>query len=524
MLNELGAIPNDLVLVLDDYHVIEASEIHEGMAFLLDHLPPTVHVVIATRADPGFPLARLRARGELLEIRAGLLRFTPDEAAKYLVDAMGLDLTAGDVDALEGRTEGWIAALQLAALSLQGRDNVAWFIQSFAGDDRYIVDYLVEEVLQRQPDAVRRFLLGHVDPRAAERPAVRRRHGSGRRPGHAGGPRSREPVRGAARRSAPAGTATTTSSRTSCGRACSTSSRSASRTLHRRAAEWYAGNGERPEAIRHALAGRDFERAAELIELEIPGTRQNRGEAQRRQWLDALPARGDPEAPGAEQRGRGVDPHPRRDRRALTRTSAMPNGGWKRRAKSAAPPSGMVVVDQEAYRDLPGAIAIHRAGLAQLTGDAPGTIAHARRALELLRPDDLIGQAAGHALLGLAFWATADLVGASERYAAARATFEQVGFVPDVLGSTITQADLRIAQGRLRDAAALFARGLELAAREVAPPRGTADMHVGLSAILREQGDLDGARRHLRSSMELGDDNGLPQNPYRTLLVLARIR
>ena len=184
----------------------------------------------------------------------------------------------------------------------------------------------------------------------------------------------------------------------------------------------------------------------------------------------------------------------------------------------------MVVVDQEAYRDLPGAIAIHRAGLAQLSGDAPGTIAHARRALELLRPDDVIGQAAGHALLGLAYWATADLVGASERYAAARAAFEEVGFVPDVLGSTITLADLRIAQGRLRDAAALFARGLELAAREVAPPRGTADMHVGLSAILREQGDLDGARRHLRSSMELGDDNGLPQNRYRTLLVLARIR
>ena len=123
------------------------------MAFLLEHLPPQVHLVIATRADPALPLARLRARGELVEIRAADLRFTPDEAAAYLNEVMGLDLAARDVAALEARTEGWIAALQLAALSMQGRDDIAGFIAGFAGDDRYIVDYLVEEVLQRQPEA-----------------------------------------------------------------------------------------------------------------------------------------------------------------------------------------------------------------------------------------------------------------------------------------------------------------------------------------------------------------------------------
>ncbi len=115
--------------------------------------------MITTRADPALPLARLRARGELIEIRAADLRFTPDEAAAYLNEVMGLELTARDVAALEGRTEGWIAALQLAALSMQGRDDVAGFIAGFAGDDRYIVDYLVEEVLQRQPEHVRHFLL-----------------------------------------------------------------------------------------------------------------------------------------------------------------------------------------------------------------------------------------------------------------------------------------------------------------------------------------------------------------------------
>ena len=152
LLNDLAAARGDIVLVLDDYHVIDAREVQDGVTFLLDHLPPSLHLVITSRADPALPLPRLRARGELVEIRAADLRFTPDEAAAYLNGVMGLQLTAQDVAALEGRTEGWIAALQLAALSMQGRDDIAGFIAGFAGDDRYIVDYLVEEVLQRQSD------------------------------------------------------------------------------------------------------------------------------------------------------------------------------------------------------------------------------------------------------------------------------------------------------------------------------------------------------------------------------------
>ena len=159
LLNDLGAVSGSVVLVLDDFHVIDAREIHEGVVFMLEHLPPRFHLVIAGRADPALPLSRLRGRGELVEIRAADLRFTPDEAATYLNEVMGLVLRAEDVAALEGRTEGWIAALQLAALSLRGRDDAAGFIAGFAGDDRYIVDYLVEEVLQRQPQNVRSFLL-----------------------------------------------------------------------------------------------------------------------------------------------------------------------------------------------------------------------------------------------------------------------------------------------------------------------------------------------------------------------------
>ena len=203
LLNELSAVPNDIVLVLDDYHVVDARDIQDGMAFLLEHLPPRIHLVIATRADPALPLARLRGRGELVEIRAADLRFTPDEAAAYLNEVMGLDLAARDIAALEGRTEGWIAALQLAALSMQGRDDIAGFIAGFAGDDRYIVDYLVEEVLQRQPERVRSFLLQTSILEPADRPVVRCRHRPGRRQGHAGGARSREPVPRPARRPPP---------------------------------------------------------------------------------------------------------------------------------------------------------------------------------------------------------------------------------------------------------------------------------------------------------------------------------
>ncbi|MDN5750431.1 MAG: hypothetical protein L0H64_18280, partial [Pseudonocardia sp.] len=133
VVNDLSAAPDEVVLVLDDYHVIDAREVHDGMEFLLEHLPPQVHLVIAGRADPALPLARMRARGELVEVRAADLRFTPDETAAYLTGAMGLALTARDVAALEGRTEGWIAALQLAALSMQGRDDLAGFVAGYPG-------------------------------------------------------------------------------------------------------------------------------------------------------------------------------------------------------------------------------------------------------------------------------------------------------------------------------------------------------------------------------------------------------
>ena len=159
LLNEITTIPDNFVLVLDDYHVIDSKPVDDALTFLLEHLPPQMHLVIATREDPHLPLARLRARGQLTELRAADLRFTPAEAAEFLNQVMGLNLSAEDIAALETRTEGWIAGLQLAALSMQGHQDAASFIQAFTGSHRFVLDYLVEEVLQRQPEGIQTFLL-----------------------------------------------------------------------------------------------------------------------------------------------------------------------------------------------------------------------------------------------------------------------------------------------------------------------------------------------------------------------------
>ena len=149
LLNEITDIPGNIILVLDDYHLVDAAAIDDALAFLLEHLPPRMHLVIATREDPNLPLARLRARGQLMELRAEDLRFDASEAAEFLNRGMGLALSAETVAALENRTEGWIAGLQLAAISLRGHPDAAGFMESFTGSHRFVIDYLLEEVLRR---------------------------------------------------------------------------------------------------------------------------------------------------------------------------------------------------------------------------------------------------------------------------------------------------------------------------------------------------------------------------------------
>lgn len=182
LLNEITTLPYGLVLVLDDYHLVDSEPVDEALAFLLENLPPQMQLVIVTREDPRLPLARWRARGQLTELRAADLRFTTSEAAEFFNRVMRLGLSAEDVTALENRTEGWIAGLQLAALSIQGRSDAGGFIQTFTGSNRFVLDYLVEEVLQRQPRRVRSFLLqtAILDTLCGARPRPAR-PGGGRR-------------------------------------------------------------------------------------------------------------------------------------------------------------------------------------------------------------------------------------------------------------------------------------------------------------------------------------------------------
>jgi LuxR family transcriptional regulator, maltose regulon positive regulatory protein len=159
LINGLDSLNSDIVLVLDDYHLIHNQDVNKQVAFLIEHCPHTFHLVIATRSDPPLPIARLRARDQLVELRSGDLRFTEHEAAQFLNDLMGLNLDEKFVAALEERTEGWIAGLQLAALSMHDRQDLAGFIKNFSGTNRYILDYLVEEALTRQPPEIQQFLL-----------------------------------------------------------------------------------------------------------------------------------------------------------------------------------------------------------------------------------------------------------------------------------------------------------------------------------------------------------------------------
>ena len=527
LLNDLGAAAGDIVLVLDDYHVVDAREVQDGMAFLLDHLPAGLHVVIAGRADPALPLARWRARGELAEIRAAELRFTPDEAAAYLNEMMGLRLAARDVAVLEGRTEGWIAALQLAALSMQGRDDVAGFIAGFAGDDRYVVDYLAEEVLARQPGAVQAFLLqtsilgrlsgplcdavtgqdgGKAMLAALDRANLflvplddRRRWYRyhqlfadvlqarllDEQPGQVPG-------------------------------------------LHRRASGWYQRNGEPSEAISHALAAGDFDRAADLVELAIPAMRRTRQEATVRGWLELLPDEVVRVRPvlsvhfAGELLSRreleGVEGRLRDAERCLDTTAGICEG-------SQAPLPEMVVVDDDEFRRLPAAIEVYRAALAMARGDLPGTVRHARRTLELSPADEHLGRASAAGFLGLASWASGDLEAGYSAYAECMAGLRRAGYIADTFGCAIALADIRRAQGRLGAAMRTYEQALQYASEQGGPVlRGTADMYVGMSEVHRERDDLPAAIRQLLRSQELGEHIGLPQNRYRWRVAMARIR
>ena len=526
LLNEISAIPDNVILVLDDYHVIDATSIDDAITFLIEHLPPRMRLVITTREDPRLPLARLRARDQLTELRASELRFTPSEAAGFL-HAMGLDLSPEDVAALEDRTEGWIAGLQLAALSMQGRQNLPELIRAFAGDHRYIVDYLVEEVLQRQPEPIRSFLLqtsildrlngalcdavtgqeeGNARLEALERGNLFVVRMDDNRHWYRYHRLFAEVLSVHLLAEQP----------------------DQAPTLHRRASEWYEHHGSAADAIRHALAARDFTRAAALVERSIPTMRSTRQEAAALGWLKALPdelVRARPLLSAAYAWAslvsgelKGVEAHLGDAERWL---NTMADIGERPEAPAAA----MAAMDEEELRRLPGWIALLRAAIAQALGDVANTMKYARRVLDLAPEDDYLLRGSAAGFLGLAYWTSGDLDAAHRSYADCMTSVEKAGYLSDAIGCAIALADIRIAQGRLREAMTTYEQGLQLATEQGAPVlRGAADMYVGMSELRREHNDLDAAMKNLLASKELGEHMGMPQNRYRWRVAMARLR
>lgn len=517
LVNDLADVSDDLVLVLDDYHVIESVEVHESMRFLVEHLPAPLSLVVAGRTDPPWPLAGLRAGGHLLEMRVPDLRFTSVETTAFLNDISGLELRSDDIAALEARTEGWVAALQLAAISLRDRDDPSAFIQEFSGDDRFVVDYLADEVLERQPDHLRSFLIEtSILSRftAARCAAVTEQHDAksvlealersnlflvaldDRRLWYRYHHLFRDVLR--------ARLAEEPSERIT--------------ALHRRAAERLEAEGDRIEAVAHAMAAGLYSKAAELVELTIPSLRQARRDATLRRLLDALPEEVFARRPVLNIGRVGA-------RMAMGDTAGV-DALLDNIADSLAPDGSTgepVVHDHDEYRRLPAQVEMYRAGLGLLRGDLAAAAAHGQRTAELSPPDDHVSRGAAQALVGLARWTGGDLESAATRYSAAITEFESARHHADILGCSLALADIQGGLGHLHEAERTLKAGLDLVA-DHGPLRGTADMQIGLAEVHIERNELDAAAERLRAGLEVGESLALPQFAYRWRVVDARIR
>jgi LuxR family maltose regulon positive regulatory protein len=489
LLNEIVTLPGNIILVLDDYHVIDAAPVDHALTFLLENLPPQLHLVIATREDPQLPLARLRARGQMTELRAADLRFNSAEAAEFLNPVMGLNLPATDIAALEDRTEGWIAGLQLAAISMQGHQHASDFIQSFTGSHRYIMDYLVEEVLNQLPASVQSFLLRtsildrlcgslcdavlldsavpgqevleyieranlFLVPLDNERRWFRYHHLFAEllRQRLHDGPENVD-------------------------------------QLHARASVWLEAHGLELAAFKHATAASDFERAEHLIEgTGVPLQFRGAGTPVLR-WLETLPRA-------------ALDARPSL---WVTFASTLLFDGQHsaveaklQAAEAALQGTGP---DDGAAADLRGRIASMRATLGIIHGNVESILMQSLRALTYLHPDNLLFRMATTYTLGYAQQLQGNRAEATRAFTDVIATGKALGDSIYTITATLGLAQIQETDNNLRLASETYRRVLALAGD---PPQPIACVaHLGLGRIAYQWNNLEVAQEHAQQCQKL---------------------
>ena len=511
LINEISAVLPDFVFVLDDYHVISAQVIHTGLAFLLEHLPSQMHFVIASRADLPLPLGRLRVRGQLTELRADDLRFTPEEAASFL-ELVGLQLDPGDVAALEARTEGWIAGLQLASLSMQGRDDAHEFVAAFAGSNRYILDYLTEEVLKRQPEPIQAFLL---------QTCILERLSGALCAAVTGQPESQALLEALDRANM---FVTPLDDRRGWFRyhqlfadllrfRLQQNQPELAVQLHNRAAVWLQQNGLLAEAVPHALQAQAFDLAADLIDAQAEGLLVRGETATLGLWGRALP--------DAVQAA-----HPPL---SLYVASALLIGGDMEagqrlldlaEAALSRPDAGLLTND---LRRLQGRADAIRSVLVVAQGDLNLAIELSRRALERLPGDDRLWRNVASIGLANSYRTMGKIDAAGRIYADIAAASEASGDYYTALLGAFAQGGTLEEAGRLRQAQAVYQRSLQLAQRQIpGPAEGLA--LVGLAGLSYEWNELEAARRQTEAALELGHRGRIADILTNGYVTLARLQ
>ncbi len=509
LVNEITTVPDNFILVLDDYHMMDAKPVDRALTFLLEHQPPQMHLVIATREDPDLPLARLRAQSQLNELRVTDLRFTPFEAAEFLNQVMDLNLSADDIAALEARTEGWIAGLQLAGLALQGTlatqgyKDATSFIKSFTGSHHFVMDYLVEEVLHQQPENVQTFLLrtsilnrlcGPLCDAVLLDPA-----------GSAPGQQTLEYLERANLFLISLDNerrwyryhhlfADLLRQRLHQSFAAMTGGDAESRLneLHIRASQWYEDNGLELEAFLHAAAADDIDRAERLVEGKTIPLHLRGAIAPILDWLASLPAPVMNARPSLWWRHASL---------LLINGQTIGVAEKLQAAEAALAALGLGPEADDHTRNLIGQIATARSTLALTRYDVETMLAQSRRALEYLHPDNMFTRATAHWTMGYAYILLGDRAAARRALTESISLSQRSGAIFAAILAALGLGLVQEGDNQLHQAAETYRRVLEWAGDH--PQQIIHEAHLGLGRISYEWNDLDVAEQHAEQSLQL---------------------